>query len=141
MSVKKIMVWLLMSLLPFVFIACSGGGGSSGGGNSGDASAMVVTDKVSVVDAKLSGAVAGARPLLKAAAAPAGSDYTLDKTNVYVEERSVQMFGTINEILCMIGQTKYDDMLNKGAYTAQIDINQCSSARGDASQAGQESSN
>ncbi len=142
MNVKKIVVWLLMSLLPMVFLACSGGGGgSSSGGGSGSADSMVVADKVSVVDAKLSGSVAGAKPLLKAASVPAGSDYTVDKTNVYVEERSVQMFGTINEILCMIGQTEYDAMLNKGAYTAQIDINQCSSARGDASQAGQESSN
>ncbi len=144
MNMKKIVVWLMILLLPMVFLACGGGGGSGSGGG-GNATAMVVADKVSVVDAKLSSSVGAAplrvKPLRMAASVPADSDFAKDATTVYVEERSVQMFGTINEILCMFGQTKYDEMMNKGAYTAQIDMNQCSSARGDASQAGQESSN
>jgi hypothetical protein len=145
MSKKKVGMLFLALLLPLVFLACSSGGGGGGGssdpGNTGNASALVVADKVSVVDAKLSGSVAAVKPILRAVSVPSGSDYNTDQTNVYVQERSVEMFGTINEILCMIGQTKYEEMLNKGPYTAQIDENQCSSNKGDASQAGQESAN
>ncbi len=130
--------------MPLMFFACGGGGGSSD--SSGSANALVVADKVSVVDAKLSGSVAGAAkmkasPLRMAASVPADSDFATDTTNVYVEEQSVQMFAQINEILCMIAQTRYDEMLNKGPYIAQIDQNQCRSSRGDASEAGQEASN
>ena len=111
------------------------------------AGAAKITSKVSVVDAKSPvtlpkpgvqslriGPLAGFEP-------PPGSDYELDQTNVYVEERSAESFKTINEILCKIDQAKYDEMLNKGPYKAQIDKNLCSSGKDSASDAGQQSQN
>ena len=48
-----------------------------------------------------------------------------------------ETFKTINEILCRIGQSKYDEMLNLGPYKAQIDKNLCSSGKDDPSSAGE----
>ncbi|MDH4164717.1 MAG: hypothetical protein OEW15_18815, partial [Nitrospirota bacterium] len=138
MNKTSLSVLMLVVLLAAALAACSRGGG----GTAPPATvALTVTEKVSVVEPKISSAVAAVKPLLMAASVPADSDYTKDKTNVYVQERSVELFGNINNILCMIGQTKYDEMMNKGPYLAQIDEKQCDSNRGDASQAGQESSN
>jgi hypothetical protein len=72
---------------------------------------------------------------------PDGSDYCNDQTNVYVEESSAETFNTINEILCMMSQAKYDEMLNKGPYKAQIDVTLCESGKDSASGAGQDSQN
>jgi len=52
-------------------------------------------------------------------------DFNQDKTQVWVNDRSSESFGIINEILCSIAQTKYDAMVNAGPYIAQIDINLC----------------
>ena len=108
-----------------ILTACGGGGGGSTSAvntndNSGSASPLVVAEKVSVVDAQLSG-TAAVKPLsigvfkVTSANLPADSDYSKDITNVYVEERSTQTFDTVNQILCMMAQTKYDAMLNKGS--------------------------
>jgi len=111
---------------------------------------MQVASKVSVVDPTLTGSVAAGKPssfkmalfkFLSSATPPAASDYTNDRINVYVEERSAEAFDTINNILCMMGQTKYDVMLNKGAYIALVDNNVCSSNKSDASSAAQDSQN
>ena len=147
---KRFFVWLTVLLLPIMLSACSGGGGGSDGGSrTNTGTAMQVASKVSVVDPKLTGSVAGKPSALKmaffkflsAATPPGGSDYANDKINVYVEERSAEAFDTINNILCMMGQTKYDVMLNKGAYIALVDNNLCSSNKSDASSAAQDSQN
>jgi hypothetical protein len=104
---------------------------------------MTVAEKVSVVDAQSgggSGAPARAPGKIRAVSLPAGSDYNTDRVNIYVEERSVDALNTVNEILCAIAQTRYDAMLNLGAYKAQVDTNQCK-GRDDASAGGQQSAN
>ena len=150
-NTNKVCAWFLVLLLPMIFLAC--GGGSSGSGATpppqGAATPLQVANKVSVVDANLSGSVAGAAPLkigwagiLKAISRAPGatSDYYLDKTQVWVNERSVESLDNVNNILCMVGQTKYDAMLNQGAYIALVDQNLCSS-KSNASTAGQDSQN
>ena len=67
--------------------------------------------------------------------------YCKDKTQYYVEDTTGQVFDTVNEILCMMGQTRYDVMLNKPTYIAMVDKTQCSSKKDDASQSGQEAQN
>jgi len=107
------------------------------------ATALQMPQKVKVVDA--TGGVSAPRPsgltlragLLGALPEiPLDSDYYNDQADVYVEEESTQTFDTINEILCKIGQSKYDEMLNLGPYKAQIDKNLCSSGKDDPSGAG-----
>lgn len=142
MNMKKLGVWLLALCLPVLFIGCSKSSSSSGSGAAADdtgtttaapATSLQVADKVSVVDAKLTNSVAAVAPLhaglFKVTAADFGAttEYTKDKTQVWVSERSAESFGIINEILCMTGQTKYAEMLNKGPYQALVDTEACGS--------------
>lgn len=107
---------------------CSGGGGSGGSSPSGTVSALTVADKVSVVDAKAetnpSGILRGL--FLSGVQFPADSDYSKDRTFTYVNDHSTQAFSTVNEILCMLSQARYDVMLNQGPYKALINKKQCS---------------
>ncbi|MFH1021833.1 MAG: hypothetical protein V1809_00415 [Planctomycetota bacterium] len=111
-------------------------------GATGIGAALSVASRVSVVDTSASGApkrngvapLKVAMPDLAAADLPATSDYATDVTDTYVQERSSEAFSTVNEILCMIKQSKYDEMVNLGAYVAQIDVGQCSTSRDDVSE-------
>lgn len=100
---------------------------------SAPAAALKVADKVSVVDAK--GEAGGAGLRVGRGAVPPDSDYERDETFTFVEERSVEAFDTINEILCMAAQTKYETLLNVGPYKALVDRKQCKTDRDDASSA------
>ncbi|MBI5408926.1 MAG: hypothetical protein HZA14_06135, partial [Nitrospirae bacterium] len=143
---------LLALAAVFVFAGCSGGGGgggSSSSGNSGSASALTVAENVSVVEAQGSSSKVTAKATalklgalyLSPSDVPANSDYYNDKQEVYVHERSAEAFSIINEILCAMAQSKYDSMMNKGDYKAQIDMNQCSKDKDSASSAGESSQN
>ncbi|MBT0662892.1 hypothetical protein KI809_01160 [Geobacter pelophilus] len=115
-------------------LAGCGGGGSGGGGS---ATALTVAGSVSVVDAKADSTVTGkVMPLALPGVIPTTAAYYTDKTNVYVDERAADALGTVNEILCMVSQTKYDAMLNKGPYKALVDKKLCSSSKGDAANSG-----
>jgi hypothetical protein len=55
----------------------------------------------------------------------------LDETQTYVFEKSADALITVNMILCMIGQSRADLMLNTGNYKAQIDTKKCGDSSGD----------
>jgi hypothetical protein len=101
---------------------------------SAPASALEVAEKISVVEAK-EDAPQPLRIGSIGAAVPPDSDYEQDKTFTFVEERSVEAFETINEILCMAAQTQYEEMLNRGPYKALVDEAQCDTEKDDASSA------
>ncbi|MBF0236424.1 MAG: hypothetical protein HQM12_01865 [SAR324 cluster bacterium] len=115
------------------------------GADDGSVSALTVSSKVSVVDAKADAGTARVTPLrlgtfrLSAADVPADSAYNTDKTHVFVEEKSTQALDTVNNILCMLDLLSYDEMLNKGPYIAQVDENLCADSKDDASSANQSS--
>lgn len=94
-------------------------------------SGLSVASQVSVVDAQQANSSAALLQALKRIAAlappPADSDYYKDTTNVYVSEKSGEAFKTVNQILCMVNQTKYSDsaLLNHGYYKAMIDSQVC----------------
>ncbi|MBI5742044.1 MAG: hypothetical protein HZA16_15170 [Nitrospirae bacterium] len=125
--------------------ACGGGGGGGGSSSSGAATALTVAEQVSIVDAQQSPSRVQALKIGKLYLAPsdipANSDYYNDHQEVYVHERSAEAFELVNEILCAIAQSKYDEMLNAGDYKAQIDMNLCSSGGDDAGSAGESSQN
>lgn len=146
------------ALLGFVLtasIALSGCGGGGGGGGTtpaaeptsgGTGASLQLAEKISVVDASSAGGGAAPLRIGKFRVRPsvfgtATTAWDTDKTIIYVHERSAESFGIINEILCMIDQSQYDEMVNKGFYRAQIDMNQCSQERDSAESAGQESQN
>lgn len=58
---------------------------------------------------------------------PANSDYNKDITRTFVNERSGQALDSVNSILCMIDQTKYNDesLLGAGPYRALVDQSVC----------------
>jgi hypothetical protein len=158
MKLQKAIVFFTLVLSLAVILAACGGGGGGGGtvpaGGSNNGSPLVVASNVSVVSAQTSTNAGGSgkpslkgrlKALLFSGTLPgdlaATADYKMDKTNVYVQERTSDAFKTINQILCMMGQTKYDAMLNKGAYTALIDKNLCDSGNSDPSSAGQQAQN
>ena len=132
---------------------CGGGGGSGSTGSTGttgttgntgttSASALKVADKVSVVDAQsgTGGTVAKIRALiLGAVTLPATSDYNKDQTSVYIADNSVNSFDQVNKILCMLSQTRYDAMLNKGPYKALINENLCETSSGQSTSASEQS--
>ena len=128
----------LVSLAAVALAGCGGGGGSSSGStgstttsgsdNTGVTTALTVANKVSVVDANTTNGGLQKVGLKKVLflSFPETSDYMKDTTNVYVQEGSTEAFSTVNEILCMMGQTRYEAMLNKGDYKALVDKNLCS---------------
>jgi len=133
---------ILILVLSALLAACSGGGS---GGSGGSVSGLTVAEQVSVVDSQQSSGKVRALTLgklyLSPSDVPANSDYYNDRQEVYVHERSAEAFNIINEILCVMGQTRYDSMVNAGDYKAQIDNNQCSRSKDDAASAGQSSQN
>ena len=123
------------------------GGGSSGSTTASGVEALTVADKVSVVDATVDAASQG-KFLAKLAGiwsnVPTGSDYEKDLPSVYVHEKAADSFGMVNEILCMMAQTKYDEMVNKGEFKALVneklcrgndDVSNASSSQGTSSNA------
>lgn len=137
-------------MLVLLLASCSGPGESGTESGSGiGLSALVLPEKVSVVDPQASGG--SSKPQAKAGQlAMIGAllggltpmtDYQSDKVSVYVNERSLESFKTVNEILCMLKQSRYDAMLNQGPYKAQVDKNLCSSNRDNASTAGESTTN
>ncbi|MEW6213641.1 MAG: hypothetical protein AB1478_00315 [Nitrospirota bacterium] len=145
MKAKRLLLLtvMLLSVFSLILVGCGGGGGTTTTTTT-ETSALKVAEKVSVVDAQLSSLPASKGMLRKGLSTsdiPANSDYFNDEQVVFVEERSAEAFDIVNEILCSIAQSKYDDMLNKGAYKAQIDMNKCTSGNDSASSAGQSSQN
>lgn len=107
---------------------CSGGG-SSGSSGGGTVTGLAVASNVSVVDAQqttsTSKLASSLRKLAALSSVPADSDYNRDQTNVYVNEKAGEAFRTVNMILCMVDQTKYADMVNKGFYKAMVNSTVC----------------
>ena len=148
---------LFMGFVLTASVALTGCGGGGGGGGTtttttdtttdsgGSGASLRVAERISVVDASSSGSgVAGLRIgkfRVPTTVSAAGTDWTNDVTQTFVHERSAEAFGVINEILCMMSQSQYDDMVNKGTYRAQIDTNQCEQERDSAESAGESSQN
>lgn len=147
-----------MTLIAFALItalvlaSCKGGGTGDSGTLTGiGLSGLVVADHVSVVEPKPGGSpkpqpapkgIAGLLlGLISPGQLPATSDYFADTTSVYVNERSTESFSMINQILCMVRQTRYDAMTNRGPYLALVDEGLCSTERSNASTAGQQTTN
>lgn len=116
--------------------ACGGGGSGTAVsvGPGSDPAALTVPSKVSVVDAVGGGgepvSLRAGIAALRARAFPDNSAFATDRTNLYVQEQSVEAFNNVNEILCMVGQTRYEQFLNQGPYTAQVDQNLCAANSG-----------
>jgi len=123
-------------------LAACGGGGGGGSSTSGTTAttALTVADKVSVVEAQSSAtpkptAGGGTAKSLDVDFARLSSDtqYDTDTTELWVYDPSIEAMGTVNMILCVMGQTGYDSQMNKGTYIALIDADKCETGKNESS--------
>lgn len=71
---------------------------------------------------------------------PAGADYFQDRVHDYVFDRALDELEIVNDVLCLIAQTHYQDFVNSGLYRAQIDGELCDSKSHSVNQPGQQKS-
>ena len=111
--------------LAVALCAASCGSSSSGGpitGLSAPSNVSIVTPDESTLPGATSSNVAPSHPNMVAPAMFAStSDFETDQVDVWVYDPAMEGLGIINQILCMVGQTAADQLVNEGAYTAQID--------------------
>ena len=131
---------IFLGIISFVFLGCAKKDSSSSSSaesddtvsaSSGD-SAITLSSKISLVSAKSTDSTA--RTAFATASTDnlsSTSDYKVDKTQTFVYEKSADALETVNNILCMIGQTRADLMVNTGNYKAQVDENKCNERSGD----------
>ncbi|MBI3596203.1 MAG: hypothetical protein HY203_03500 [Nitrospirae bacterium] len=124
---KKMLATALVSMICALGItACSGGGGSSSGSAGGSVTGFSVPTEISAVPTNQSGG--GVQATLKSklvalqAATDPGTDYSNAKTVKFVEERTLEQFDIIEQIMKALAQTKYADPanVNQGPYKAMI---------------------
>lgn len=70
---------------------------------------------------------------------PPTSDYVTDEVGLWVYDPAMDSLSIINTILCMVGQTAADQLVNSGVYTAQIDEDGCEAGQADDGGSGQSS--
>ncbi|MBI3611437.1 MAG: hypothetical protein HY204_12160 [Nitrospirae bacterium] len=128
---KKTVSALVAVMLGLGITACGGGGGgspgsSSGAGSGGAVSGFSVPTEISAVPTLSSGVVVkpGLKSKLSAmqAATDPGTDYSHAATTRFVEERTLEQFDIIEQIMKALAQTKYADPanVNQGPYKAMI---------------------
>ncbi|MBI5432497.1 MAG: hypothetical protein HZA52_06685 [Planctomycetes bacterium] len=117
--------------------ASCGGGGSSTDGGSGSIVGLSAPSEMSVVTATGAGMPGGgSASVAPGYTAPAGTDYENDTSKAHVFDPSMESIETVNGILCMVGQTAADEMVNQGQYIAQVNEDKCGMG-GDESSSGQ----
>ena len=115
--------------MSFVFLtSCSGGSSSSDSSDDTDVSGLEIGEQMALVTAQDdsgSGSISGLMRAAILAAVPTSGAYITDVPELYVYDESMEVLDEINSIMCMIGQTRYPDMVNLGDYIAMIDTGPC----------------
>ena len=132
---------IFLGIISFVIMGCAKSDSSSSSSDTDTEVAAVsgsgsitLSAKVSVVEPKTSDSTARTARTANAIDTTGFAttvDYNVDETQTFVFEESADVLDTVNKILCMIGQSRPDLMLNEGNYNAQIDENKCRSGDGD----------
>ncbi len=128
------LAFLILAMMGATFLsACGGSGGGSGssaGGGDGD-NAVVASLSNYVMPAELSAVPASEESTTAAsfrilartfsrAYSDAGTDYTKAITRKFVEERTLEQFDVLEDVLTAINQTKYYEQLGEPAYQAMV---------------------
>ena len=106
---------------------CGGGAGVSPGGVVG----LEVPSQMSVVTATGGGgsskpsAMKATLGSLSKAFGDVDTDYSTDPVDIWVHDSSMEPLEIVNEILCMMAQTRADVLVNQGSYIALIDADAC----------------
>lgn len=119
----------LLGLLGGATLLLAAGCSSGGGDSTQSIEGMAGPGQVTVVTPEESGGGAPATGAGTVAPGsnsfPVGSDYASDDAHTYIYDPSMENLETINSILCQTSMTAYDEMVNLGAYKAQIDVALC----------------
>ncbi len=110
----------------------TGGGGSSGGTVAGldmPVTLSVVTAKETTMSGRQVAALNVNYAAVIAALTDLSSDYTTDPQNKWVHDRALEPLDEVNNILCYIGQTGAEKLVNK-TYIALIDAASCERSGG-----------
>ncbi len=125
----------------FVIAGCGSGGGSSGSSGVGTGTGLSVPSQMSVVQPTGAGgsgkpSKAKSRMAVGLVGAQIASDsaYMTDPVNIFVHDDSMEPLENVNNILCMVAQTRYADMVNQGNYLAQVDNKKCEQGSNQSSQ-------
>ena len=123
----------MVSSSVLLLAACGGGGGSSSNDPTAARTGYQLPSEISAVPAEDTSARlaqkggssfgASMRSLARAVSdLSADSDYKKAQTRKYVEERSLEQFDIIEEVMSAIGQTNYADssVVDQGPYTAMV---------------------
>ena len=137
---KKIIPLATASIL---LSACGGGGSSDGSKDVGafleSVKGLEVPATMSVVQAyeelalnaqkgglsKQKGGLFKSGSLPSQALSDPNTDFSTDQVNAYVYDASMESLDTVNMILCLMGQTRASDMVNRGAYIALVNEDKC----------------
>lgn len=127
------MTLLLRLLMPFAIGVLLAQAGCSPSAAGGDIAALIAPPSVSVVSA---GAGAGATSVRQLAPTsfPADADYFTDPLHEYAFDRATNELDVVNDLLCLLAQARYGELVNQGLYVAQIDTQRCDPAQGAAPQ-------
>jgi len=137
----KTKAWV--AILSGALAACGGGGGSTstttiGGSN---VRGLEMASTMSVIAANESTTRSATRAAGSTRAYnDSWTDYTNDPVNTYVYDESMESLSTVNDILCMMAQTKAHEMVNRGDYVALIDQGLCDQGENNGQTAGGSSS-
>ena len=107
-------------------ISGCGGGGSSSAESSTATRGFTLPSEISAVPSESGSTAASVRSLgsfsRAVSALSLGSDYHSTATQKFVEERALEQFEIIEQVLGAVGQTNYADpaVINQGAYTAMV---------------------
>lgn len=115
--------------------ACSSSDSNTAGDYSTTVEGLSAPDQVSVVTAngEEEGSENGGLVAPATTGFPADSDYFQDSTSSHVYDPSMEALQQVNTILCYLSMTAYDEMVNRGAYVAQIDTSLCESGEDNSS--------
>ena len=134
---KAVNLLAILGAISLILLGCSPKSDDSSSSSSDDvnaasgSSAISLSSKVSVVEPKTTDSTARTANAIDTTGFATTADYNLDESTTFVWEESADVLDTVNSILCMIGQSRPDLMINAGNYKAQIDENKCDSGDGD----------
>lgn len=138
---RRFYVFIFLLFIAGIQVACLSGSGTSSSSSgssdttvtrgSTDVAALTISSQVTLTEAKESD-VAGSRnasflsKFLSALDDSEGTDYAKRETHVYSFHNSQESLEMANEIMCMLGQTRYEEFVNAGPYVALVDSEKCS---------------
>ncbi|MFT4539158.1 MAG: hypothetical protein ACI841_002828 [Planctomycetota bacterium] len=104
---------------------------SSGGTTSTTVEGLEAPDQVSLVNASEEDEVVASGGIAPGSNSfPADADYNTDDARAWVYDPSMEALDQVNNILCYMAMTAYDEMVNEDTYIAQIDDALCQTGEG-----------